>query len=122
MDHQGSPRCSSKWNSAWLDTGRKKVMGTREPGRAPGAQITHSAVKAPCSLGSGHGVVTENDKCKSISCCYQGNEEVVGKSGKWKVPRQHGFNGLTLGNSQNRFRIYFRGIADRTCLWTGCEK
>lgn len=30
-------------------------MGTREPGRAAGAQITHRAVKAPCSLGSGQG-------------------------------------------------------------------
>lgn len=39
------------------------------------------AVKAPCTAGSGQGVVTENGKCKSISCCSEENEEAVGKSG-----------------------------------------
>lgn len=61
----------------------KKVMGTRERGGCGGQQEPRSlrAMKAPCTAGSGQGVVTENGKCKSISCCSEENEEAVGKSG-----------------------------------------
>ena len=75
----------------WTQGGKKSWVPESEGGQQEPRSLR--AVKAPCTAGSGQGVVTENGKCKSISCCYEENEEVVGKSRNWKVPRQQGFNG-----------------------------
>ena len=76
---------------AFISSGSKEARSALEGGQQKPRSLR--AMKAPCTAGSGQGVVTENGKCKSISCCYEENEEVVGKSRNWKVPRQQGFNG-----------------------------
>ena len=63
----------------WTQGEKKSWVPESEGGQQEPRSLR--AVKAPCTAGSGQGVVTENGKCKSISCCSEENEEAVGKSG-----------------------------------------
>ena len=57
----------------WTQGEKKSWVPESEGGQQEPRSLR--AVKAPCTAGSGQGVVTENGKCKSISCCSEENEQ-----------------------------------------------